>query len=142
MKISIIVAVSENGVIGKDNQLLWKLSADLKQFKNLTTNHAIIMGRKTYDSIGRPLPNRTNIVISRNKNLTIEGCIVVHSLSEALEKCQEINNSASEVFIIGGEKIYDLAGVIANKIYLTLVKTKIDGDAYFDFKPFKLETNN
>ena len=98
MDISIIVAVAENGVIGKDNQLLWRLSEDLKLFKKRTTNHAIIMGRKTYDSIGKPLPNRLNIVISRSKDLEIEGCLVVNSLEKAIKLAQNDSDKV-EIFI-------------------------------------------
>lgn len=129
--ISIIVATAENGVIGKDNQLLWKLSADLKQFRILTTGHSIIMGRKTFDSIGRALPNRTNIVISRQKDLTLpEGVFKVNSLEKAIEfaKSQAGNE---EIFIIGGGNIYEQALTLTDKIYLTEVKASIEGDAFF-----------
>ena len=129
--ISIIVAKSENGVIGKDNQLLWKLSADLKQFKMLTTCHSIIMGRKTFESIGRPLPNRTNIVISRQKDLTLpEGVLKVNSLETAIETAKN-HTGKEEVFIIGGGNVYDQALKITDKIYLTEVKASIEGDAFF-----------
>ncbi len=136
MDISIIVAVAQNGVIGKDNQLLWRLSEDLKLFKKRTTAHAIIMGRKTFDSIGKPLPNRTNIVISRTKDLKIEGCTVVNSLDKAIEVANQ-QTDKNEVFIIGGEKIYTLSEKIANKLYLTKVKATLEGDAFFDLKPFE-----
>lgn len=136
MDISIIVAVAENGVIGKDNQLLWRLSEDLKLFKKRTTAHAIIMGRKTFDSIGKPLPNRTNIVISRTKDLKIEGCTVVNSLDKAIEVANQ-QTDKNEVFIIGGEKIYNLSEKIATKLYLTKVKATLEGDAFFDLKPFE-----
>jgi dihydrofolate reductase len=136
MDISIIVAVAQNGVIGKDNQLLWRLSEDLKLFKKRTTAHAIIMGRKTFDSIGKPLPNRTNIVISRTKDLKIEGCTVVNSLDKAIEVANQ-QTDKDEVFIIGGEKIYTLSEKIANKLYLTKVKAILEGDAFFDLKPFE-----
>jgi dihydrofolate reductase len=136
MDISIIVAVAENGVIGKDNQLLWRLSEDLKMFKKRTTAHAIIMGRKTFDSIGKPLPNRTNIVISRTKDLKIEGCTVVNSLDKAIEIANQ-QTDKNEVFIIGGEKIYTLSEKIATKLYLTKVKAILEGDAFFDLKPYE-----
>lgn len=128
--LSIIVAVSENGVIGKDNQLLWKLSADLMYFKNLTTNHVVIMGRKTYESIGKPLPNRINIVISSNNSFRAEGVEIVSSLEKAIEKAQNLlpNN---EIFIIGGGTIYKQALSVADKVYLTEVKTSIEGDTFF-----------
>ena len=129
--ISIIVATAENGVIGKDNQLLWKLSADLKQFRILTTGHSVIMGRKTFDSIGRPLPNRTNIVISRQKNLTLpEGIFKVNSLEKAIEFAKKQAGN-EEIFIIGGGNIYEQALTLTDKIYLTEVKASIEGDAFF-----------
>jgi dihydrofolate reductase len=132
MTVSILVAVAENGAIGKNNSLIWKLSDDLKLFKKRTSGHSVIMGRKTYDSIGRPLPNRRNIVISTNKTLTIEGCEVVSSLENALI----LLHREEEVFIIGGEKIYNLAMGVANKIYLTQVKTRLEGDVFFNYQPF------
>ena len=129
--ISIIVAKTENDVIGKDNQLLWKLSADLKQFKALTTGHSVIMGRKTFESIGRALPNRTNIVISRQKNITLpEGVLVANSLEKAIEIAKtHVGNE--EIFIIGGGNVYKQALVMTDRIYLTEVKTNIEGDAFF-----------
>ncbi len=136
MDISIIVAVAENSVIGKDNQLLWRLSEDLKLFKKRTTGHAIIMGRKTFDSIGKPLPNRINIVISRSKDLEIDGCVVVNSLEKAIEVASH-QKDKNEIFIIGGEKIYTLAEKIATKLYLTKVNVTLDGDAFFDLKPYE-----
>jgi dihydrofolate reductase len=136
MDISIIVAVADKGVIGNDNQLLWRLSEDLKLFKKRTTGHAIIMGRKTFDSIGKPLPNRVNIVISRSKDLKIEGCTVVNSLEKAIDVANQ-QTDKNEIFIIGGEKIYTLAETIANKLYLTKVNATLEGDAFFDLKPYK-----
>jgi len=129
MKISIIVAVADNGVIGSDNQLIWHLSDDLKNFKKITSGHIIIMGRKTYESIGRPLPNRTNIILSRIKNYDVEGCIVFHSLDEALTFSRE--RGEEEVFIIGGEAVYNAAYEIADKLYLTKVHASPAGDAFF-----------
>ncbi|MCF8324282.1 MAG: dihydrofolate reductase [Leadbetterella sp.] len=136
MDISIIVAVAENSVIGKDNQLLWRLSEDLKLFKKRTTDHAIIMGRKTFDSIGKPLPNRLNIVISRSKDLEIEGCVVVNSLEKAIELGSQQSHK-NEIFIIGGEKIYTLSEKLATKLYLTKVNAKLEGDAFFNLKPYE-----
>ncbi|WP_373513388.1 dihydrofolate reductase [Persicitalea sp.] len=131
MDISLIVAAAENGVIGRDNRLLWRLSDDLKRFKRLTIGHPIIMGRKTYDSIGKPLPGRTSIVITRSQDFSAEGVLVGHSLEEAIEEAKTLG--AEEIFIIGGGEIYKeaLARKLANKIYLTRVQTKIDGDTYF-----------
>jgi dihydrofolate reductase len=129
--ISIIVATAENGVIGKNNQLLWKLSADLKQFKTLTTGHSVIMGRKTFESIGRPLPNRTNIVISRQTGLTLpDGVLKVNSLETAIETAKN-HAGNEEVFIIGGGNIYEQAIKITDKVYLTEVKACIEGDTFF-----------
>ena len=129
--ISIIVATAENGVIGKDNQLLWKLSADLKQFRTLTTGHSVIMGRKTFESIGRPLPNRTNIVISRQQDLTLpEEVLKANSLEKAIGIAKNYAGN-EEIFIIGGGNIYAQALELTDKVYLTEVKTTIAGDTFF-----------
>ena len=129
MKLSLIVAVAENGVIGHNNQLIWHLPNDLKQFKRLTTGHCIIMGRKTFDSIGKPLPNRTSLIISRNSDFQIEGCITVNSLENAISEAKKIENE--ETFIIGGAEIYRLALPIVDKIYLTEVHHAYEGDTFF-----------
>jgi dihydrofolate reductase len=129
LKISLIVAAAQNGVIGRDNQLIWRLPDDLKQFKRLTTGHPIIMGRKTFDSIGKPLPNRTSIVITRSKEWCMEGVLVVNSIEEAVEVAQKTDTE--EVFVIGGAEIYRLTLPIADKIYLTEVRADFEGDAYF-----------
>lgn len=129
--ISIIVAVAENGVIGKDNQLLWRLSDDLKQFKALTSGHAVIMGRKTFDSIGKPLPNRTNIVVTRQSKVSDDTTVLVaDSIERAIEIAKELKGN-DEIFIIGGGNIYEQSLAITDKVYLTEVKTTIDGDTYF-----------
>ncbi|KAA6430396.1 dihydrofolate reductase [Dyadobacter flavalbus] len=130
MTLSIIVAVSENGVIGKDNQLLWRLPDDLKRFKNLTLNHPIIMGRKTFESIGKPLPGRTSIVVTRNPDFAYEGVTVTHSLEEAVQKAREMD--ANEAFIIGGGELYRQAQPISDTLYITEVKTIIEGDTFFE----------
>jgi dihydrofolate reductase len=128
MTISIIAAIAENNVIGKDNKLIWHLPADLKHFKELTSGHHIIMGRKTWESIGKkPLPDRTSIVITRDKNYKAEGCILVHSLDEALAAAKE----QEEVFVIGGAEIYKQAMDKADKLYITRVHHKFDGDTFF-----------
>ncbi|OHA89792.1 MAG: hypothetical protein A3C70_00870 [Candidatus Zambryskibacteria bacterium RIFCSPHIGHO2_02_FULL_43_14] len=127
--ISIIVAHSRNMVIGKTNNLPWRLPEDLKRFKKLTTGHPIIMGRKTYQSIGRPLPSRTNIVVTRDINLEIPGCIVVHSAVEAIKRAQEFDQE--EVFIIGGAEIYKETLSLADRLYVTKVEMDVDGDAFF-----------
>ena len=129
MLISIIVAVAENGAIGKDNQLLWRLPDDLKRFKALTLGHPIIMGRKTFDSIGKPLPGRTSIVITRNTDFQHEGVIVVHNIADALKEARKLNSE--EAFIIGGGELYKLTQPIADKLYITEVETSIDGDTFF-----------
>jgi dihydrofolate reductase len=135
--ISIIVAIAENNVIGANNQLIWHISDDLKRFKALTTDHHIIMGRKTFESIGKPLPKRTNIIVSRNPNYKIEGCIVVPSLEAAIE----VSASEAEVFIIGGGELYRQAMPLAKKLYLTRVHKVFEGDTFFpkiDLKDWKI----
>ena len=127
MTLSCIVAVSENGVIGRDNGLPWKLSADLRRFKQLTTGHAIIMGRKTFDSIGRPLPNRTSIVMTRDHDYAPPGVMVVHSLDEAVAACHD----QEEAFVIGGEAVFREALPRTERLYLTRVHASVEGDAYF-----------
>ena len=124
--ISIIVAADENNVIGKDNDLIWHLPDDLKFFKNLTSGHPIIMGRKTFESIGRPLPNRTNIIITRDTAFQADGCVVVHSLGEALGKTKN-----QDVFIVGGEQVYRLALPKTDRVHLTRVHHSFDGDRFF-----------
>ncbi len=125
--VTLVVAVSENNAIGKNNQLLWHLPADLKHFKEITSGHPIIMGRKTYDSIGRPLPNRRNIVITRQSDLNIANVEVVGSLEEAVSICKAEN----EVFVIGGAEIYKESLAFANKIFLTTVHQKYEADVFF-----------
>lgn len=124
--ISVIVAVAENGTIGDNNTLLWHITEDMKRFRQLTTGHPVVMGRKTYDSLGRPLPNRRNVVISR-QDLAIEGCEVAHSLEEALALFQ----AEEEVFIIGGAQIYAEAMPVADRFYLTVVEHPYEGDTLF-----------
>jgi dihydrofolate reductase len=133
--INIIVAIGKgNRAIGKDNTLLWRISDDLKRFKTLTVGHPIIMGRKTFESIGKALPNRTNIIISRNKDLTIEGVTICHSLEEAIKKAAEVD---SEIFIIGGAEIYKQALPQTNRLYLTIIDEEKEGDAFFpDYSEF------
>lgn len=124
--ISLIVAVARNGVIGDKNTLLWHISEDLKHFKALTSGHPVIMGRKTYESLGRPLPNRTNVVITRQE-IEIPGCRVVHSLDEALA----LFPADEECFIIGGAQIYAEALPRADRFYLTRVFCDYEGDTRF-----------
>ncbi len=125
--ITIIAAIAENNALGKDNQLIWHLPADLKRFKQVTLNHHIIMGRKTFESLGEPLPNRTTIIITRNPNYTVENCIVVNSLEEALEAAKTDENP----YILGGAEIYNQAIKIADKLDLTYVHHSFDADAFF-----------
>ncbi|MDB2363881.1 dihydrofolate reductase [Flavobacteriales bacterium] len=124
--VSIVVATAQNNVIGNDNDLIWHLPADLKHFKSVTSGSSIVMGRKTYESIGRPLPKRENIIITRQTGLLIEGCVVVNSLQEAINKAE-----SEEVFIIGGGEIYKQAMEIADKIYLTKIHQDFEGDTMF-----------
>ena len=126
MTISIIVAIAKNHAIGKNNQLLWHLPNDLKHFKDVTSGHTVIMGRKTYDSVGRPLPKRRNIIITR-QDISIEGCEVVPSIDEALERCE----NEEEVFIVGGAEIYRQAVPLTDRIYLTIIDQDFDGDTFF-----------
>ena len=123
---SIVVAISENNVIGKDNKLLWRLPNDLKHFRDITTGHTVIMGRKTYDSVGKPLPKRRNIIITRQP-IVIEGCEVVNSIEAAFTLCAGEN----EVFIVGGAEIYRQAINLTDRIYLTIVHHNFEGDSFF-----------
>jgi dihydrofolate reductase len=125
--ITLIAAASENNVIGKDNKLIWHLSDDLKHFKDLTKGHVVIMGRKTFESMPKALPNRTNIIITRKTDYLVNDAIVVNSLNQALEKAADDN----QPFIIGGGEIYSLAIKIVDRIELTRVHTELEGDAYF-----------
>jgi len=130
--ISIIVAVANNNVIGKSNALIWHLPADMKFFKEKTTGHCIITGRKNYESIPekfRPLPNRTNIVITRQADYKAPGAIVVNSLEEAIEKAKTTGDN--EIFIIGGAQIYEQSLKFTDRIYLTQIHHTFDGDAFF-----------
>lgn len=129
MILSLIAAIAENGVIGDRNALLWHISEDLKRFKQLTSGHPIVMGRKTCESLGRPLPGRTNIVVSRTCT-TLEGCIVVPSLEEAIRKAAEATGG-EECFIIGGAQIYEQALPAAERLYLTIVEHPYEGDTRF-----------
>lgn len=139
-KISIVVALGKNTrAIGKGPDLLWRISDDLKRFKSLTTGHPIIMGRKTFQSIGRALPNRTNIIVTRNDSFEAENCIVAHSIEDGLEEARKIE--PTEIFVIGGGEIYTQALPIVNTLYLTLVDSDIDGDIFFpEYPEFTKET--
>jgi len=127
MRIALVVAMAENRVIGRNNQLPWHIPADLRHFKTLTMGKPIIMGRKTYESIGRPLPGRDNIVITGDSRYQAEGCQVVHSIDQALEAAGD----CEEAMIIGGADLYRQTLENAERLYLTLVKAEPEGDAWF-----------
>lgn len=141
--ISIIVAVSNHGVIGINNQLPWHLPADLKRFKTLTMGKALIMGRKTYESIGKPLPGRRNLIVSHHLNLNLPGCEVVNSLNDALMLAQDIINKKTtdqEVMIIGGAQLIEQSLPIANRLYVTYIHHDFEGDCFlpeFDKKQWR-----
>ena len=125
--ITVIAAVAENNALGKENRLLWHLPDDFKRFKTLTSGHYIIMGRKTFESFPKPLPNRTHVIISRQANYQPEGCIVVNSLEKAIEVCPK----NEEVFVIGGGEIYRQSIALADKLDLTKVHHSFDADTFF-----------
>lgn len=142
MQIALVVAAAENNAIGKNNQLLWRLPNDTKFFKNTTWGMPVIMGRKTFESLGKPLAGRTNIVITRQTDWKAEGAIVVHNLQEAIKAAGETD--AKEAYVIGGGEIYAQSLPIAQRIYLTRVHTSIEGDAFFpafDEKEWELLSN-
>ncbi len=126
-QLSIIVAVADNRVIGFNNTLPWHLPDDLKRFKALTMGHHIIMGRKTYESLGRLLPGRTTVIVTRNPHYTVDGAVVVNSLEDALEASQ----NDSEVFLIGGAELYTLGLSFADRLYITEIHAEYAGDAFF-----------
>ena len=130
-----IAAIGKNRELGKGNELLWKIPEDLKRFKELTKGHPIIMGRKTYESIGRPLPGRTNIVITRDQKWAAEGVFTVISMDEALSLAK-MKPGSDEIFIIGGGQIYELGLTFADKLYLTLIEDAKEADSFFpEYKP-------
>ena len=129
MIVSLIVAMDERRGIGKENHLPWRLSADLKRFREQTMGHHIIVGRKTFESIGKPLPGRQMIVVTRNPDFKPEGCMVAHSLEEAITLARE--RGESEVFVCGGARIYARSLNLADRLYLTLVHTEADVDTFF-----------
>jgi dihydrofolate reductase len=131
MIISLIVATDEQGVIGKDNQIPWNMPADMAHFKKTTVGHPVIMGRKTFESIGKPLAGRQNIVISRQDKIDQEGLQVTDSLDKAIALA--VISHANEIFIIGGEGVFSEALPKAGRIYLTIVHAKVDGDRHFHF---------
>lgn len=137
--ISLIVAVAENGVIGRDGTMPWRLSTDLKRFKSITVGHPVIMGRKTWDSLKKPLPERVNIVITRDKSFAIDGAIVAHSFSEARQLAEEeaVKAETDEIFVIGGGAIFKEALPFADHMYVTEILSSVEGDTFFT--PFNPE---
>lgn len=135
--ISIVAAVAEkNRAIGKDNKLLWHIPEDLKRFKQITSGHVVVMGQKTFESLGKPLPNRTNIIISNNSNFSSQNVIVAGSIEKSLEKAKEIEKE--EIFICGGGSIYRQFMPLAGKLYLTIVEGNFEADTFFpDYAEFK-----
>ncbi len=132
LKLSVIVAVAENGVVGNNNALPWHISADLKYFKQTTLGKPVVMGRKTFESIGRPLPGRTNIVISSRRDYAADGVTVVNSLQRALDYAAEVAliDGTEELMVIGGATIYGAAIPLADRLYVTEVHASVTGDAY------------
>jgi dihydrofolate reductase len=132
--IALIVAVASNGVIGRDNTLPWRLPGDLRHFKATTLGKPIVMGRKTFESLGKPLPGRTNIVITRAAQFAAEGAVVVHSLEAALQAADAVaqRDGAGEIMVIGGAEIYRQALPLAQVLYYTRVELEAEGDAHFD----------
>ena len=126
--INIIAAMTKNRVIGRKGKLPWKMSSDLKRFKEITKGHPVITGRKTFESVGRVLPWRTNIIVSHQKGYKVEGAIVVNSLDEGIEAAKKLDD---EIFIIGGGQIFEEAMTKTEKMYLTIIDTELDGDTYF-----------
>lgn len=130
--ISYIVAMDKNYVIGKDNQLPWHLPADLQFFKRVTMGHPIIMGRKTYESIGKPLPGRENIIVTRNQEYKPEGCTIIHSVEELIKFAQE---KKEEVFVIGGAELFKATFPNADRLYITMIEHEFEGNTFFpEFK--------
>lgn len=127
--ISAIVAMAENRVIGKDNKMPWHLPADLKHFKGTTSGHPVLMGRKTYESIGKPLPDRTNIIMTRDTQYSAPDCVILNSIETALSMANELD--MDEIFVIGGAEIYRQLLPQIQRVYLTIVHHSFDGDAFF-----------
>jgi dihydrofolate reductase len=133
-KISLIVAISKNRAIGKDNKLIWYIPEDLKRFRQITAGHVVIMGKKTFESIGKPLPNRTNIIITRDKEYRQPGCIIAYSVDEALYKARGLEKQ--EIFIIGGGQIFEQTIHLADKLYLTIIDQEVaNSDTFFPQYP-------
>ncbi|GAB5604378.1 dihydrofolate reductase [Sideroxyarcus sp. TK5] len=127
MSLSLIVAMAQNRTIGVNNTLPWRCPEDLKHFKALTMGHHMIMGRKTFDSIGKPLPGRTTVIVTRNAGLQVAGCLVAHSLNDAITACKDDD----EIFIVGGADLYAQALPLVDTLYITEIQQEVDGDAHF-----------
>jgi dihydrofolate reductase len=127
MSLSIIVAMARNRTIGVNNTLPWRCPEDLKHFKALTMGHHMIMGRKTFDSIGKPLPGRTTVVVTRDRDLKIEGCLIAHSLQQAIAACA----GDEEIFVVGGAELYRQAIALVDTLYITEIQQDVEGDAHF-----------
>lgn len=139
-RLSLLVAMAKNRVIGRDNKLPWHLPADLKHFKFLTMGQTIVMGRKTYESIGKPLPGRANIIVTRQTGYEVPGTTVVNSIDDALLICERTRPINGEIFIIGGEELYRQTLKICQRIYITEIQRDFEGDAYFpEFDPSEWE---
>lgn len=135
--ISLICAVAKNRAIGQNNKLLWDIPDDLRHFKKITKGHAVVMGQKTFESIGQPLPRRTNVIITNDQNFKAEGCVIAYSIEEAFAKAKEIEKD--EIFVIGGGSIYAQTISLADKLYLTIVDETVEAaDTFFpDYSEFK-----
>ncbi len=127
--VSAIAAIGKNRELGKDGKLIWRIPEDMRYFKKITNNHPVIMGRKTYESIGKPLPNRVNIIITRNTDYRADGCIVVQTIEDAVNQAKK--HDSEEIFIIGGGEIYNQSIGLTDKLYLTIVNEKAKADTYF-----------
>ncbi len=139
-RLSLLVAMAKNRVIGRNNKLPWHLPADLKHFKFLTMGQTIVMGRKTYESIGKPLPGRANIIVTRQTGYEVPGTTVVNSIDDALLICERTRPISGEIFIIGGEELYRQTLKICQRIYITEIQRDFEGDAYFpEFDPSEWE---
>lgn len=131
-RLALIAAMTRDRVIGRHNSLPWRLPADMRRFRELTTGHPVLMGRKTFESLGRPLPNRTNIVLTSDRTYAGQGCISAHSLDQALAiAAQHLTHERREIFVIGGENVYHQTLARAERLYLTRIDAHIDGDAWF-----------
>ncbi len=140
LRLSLLVAMAKNRVIGRDNKLPWHLPADLKHFKFLTMGQTIVMGRKTYESIGRPLPGRANIIVTRQTGYEVPGAIVVNTIDDALLICERTGSINGENFIIGGEELYRQTLKICQRIYITEIQRDFEGDVFFpEFDPNEWE---